>query len=398
MSETQTKAQEQNFKQEFYPLKIVQPYAWLGIAAVIVGFGGGLTWAVFGSIRESVTTIGVVTYPGGLRQIYSPTTERIKQITVAEGQNVEEGHVIALLEAKTQLKKIESAQTELAKLKDADSKLKELVAERMILAKSTDQQLKRVYKPLADKAQELFEQQLITASNYGSAKKDFLNTQQTFYEQLTNLRTLERTLDLQIFNKKADIKKLKTELSEKYTVQTPISGKIVNINYQTGDYPSSDVPLATMITKNTISQNRNNIVVATAKSGDIDKLSVGNYALFTPDNVERNRYGGIVAKVKTIQRLPITPEYLVNNIGSKQIADKLTDGQKLFYMQIELEQDSKTPSGYKWSSGDGPSKQIKVFPNLLGKATVYYEKRTPITYAMPFIRKIIGLQDNPSGK
>ena len=151
MSETQTKAQEQNFKQEFYPLKIVQPYAWLGIAAVIVGFGGGLTWAVFGSIRESVTTIGVVTYPGGLRQIYSPTTERIKQITVAEGQNVEEGHVIALLEAKTQLKKIESAQTELAKLKEADSKLKELVAERMILAKSTDQQLKRVYKPLADK-------------------------------------------------------------------------------------------------------------------------------------------------------------------------------------------------------------------------------------------------------
>lgn len=395
MSETTSSSQQQSFKQEFYPLKVVQPYAWLGIVAVVIGFGGALTWAVFGSIRESVSTIGVVSYPRGLRQIYSPTTERIKKITVEEGQSVTEGYVIAQLEARSQLKKIQTAQEELIKLEKADSKLQELVVERMKLAKTTDNQLKQVYKPLADKAEELFEQQLITASNFGSAKKEYLNTQQTFYEQLTNLRTLERTLDLQIFEKKADIKQLQTELSENYTVETPTSGKIININYQIGDYPSSNVPLATMISHALPQTNKDNIVVATAKSGDIDKLTIGNYALFTPDNVERNRYGGIVAKVAKIQRAPITPEYLVNYIGSKQIAEKLVTDQKLYYMQLELIKDKNTPTGYKWSSGKGPGTSTTVFPNLLGKATIYYQTRSPITYVMPFIRHLIGLEDNP---
>lgn len=395
---TNSDSKDQKFEQDFYPLKIVQPFAWLGIVAVVVGLGGGLTWAIFGTIRESVSTIGVVTYPGGLRQIFSSSTERIERILLKPQDHVKKGQTVATLLADTQLKKIEAANQELEEFEAADAKLQNLVSVRVNQADSTQSQLQSVYKPLADEAEKLFSQRLITASNYGLAKKNFLNTRQNFLEQITDLRTLRRSLDVQIIEKKANLKQLKSQLRDEYYVNSPIDGKIININYQTGDYPSNNVPLATVVADSALQYKENNIVVATAKSGDIDKLSIGDYALFTPDNVERNRFGGIVAKVLKVQRSPITPEFLVNNIGSKQIANKLTSDEKLFYMQLSLKADKDTPTGFRWSSGSGPDKSIKIFPNLLGKTTIYYQKRAPITYVMPFIRQLIGLQDNPQNK
>ncbi|KZR74885.1 HlyD family efflux transporter periplasmic adaptor subunit [Prochlorococcus marinus] len=392
-----TQDKVQRFEQEFYPLKIVQPYAWLGIVAVLVGFSGALTWALIGTVRQSVSAVGVVTYPGGLRQVFSPSTERIGSIEVKPGQQIHKGQTIAILEDETQQKKIKAAEKELEKLQRADNDLQKLVDTRIQQAKITEASLQSVYKPLADEAEDLFQQRLITAVSYGSTKKNFLDTRQAYLQQITSLRELRRTLDIQIIEKEANVFQLKSELKEKYYINSPISGQIININYQTGDYPSNDVALATII-KNKRSHNKNNIVVATAKSGDIDKLAEGNHAIFTPDNVERNRFGGIVAKVVKIQRTPITPEFLTNLIGSKQIADKLSDDQKLFYMELQLARDPSTPTGYKWSSGKGPDGRAIIFLNLLGKATVYYEERSPITYVMPFIRKFVGLQDNPSNQ
>ena len=388
---------DQKFEQEFYPLKIVQPYAWLGLVAVLVGFGGGLTWAFLGTVRQSVSAKGVVTYPGGLRQVYSPSTERIGSIDVKPGQQIQKNQTIATLTDETQQKKIEAAEIELEKFQKADSDLQKLVDLRIKQSKITQTDLQNVYQPLADEADDLFEKRLITAGSYGSTKKNFLDTRQTYLQQITSLRELRRTLDTQIIEKEANLSQLKSELEEKYFINSPISGQIVNINYQTGDYPSRDIALATISKKNT-SFNKENIVIATANSGNIDKLAKGNHAIFTPDNVERNRFGGIIATVTKIQRTPITPEFLVNFIGNKQIADKLTDDQKLFYMELKLARDPNTPTGYKWSSGKGPDGRAPVFPNLLGKATVYYDQRSPITYVMPYIRKLVGLEDNPSNQ
>ena len=113
---TNSDSKDQKFEQDFYPLKIVQPFAWLGIVAVVVGLGGGLTWAIFGTIRESVSTIGVVTYPGGLRQIFSSSTERIERILLKPQDHVKKGQTVATHLADTQLKKIEAANQELEDL------------------------------------------------------------------------------------------------------------------------------------------------------------------------------------------------------------------------------------------------------------------------------------------
>ena len=58
-------------------------------------------------------------------------------------------------------------------------------------------------------------------------------------------------------------------------------------------------------------------------------------------------------------------------------------------MVVELRRDESTPSGFEWSSSEGPPSQ--VYSGTQCQATVAVEKKKPISYVIPLFKKTLGL-------
>ena len=60
-------------------------------------------------------------------------------------------------------------------------------------------------------------------------------------------------------------------------------------------------------------------------------------------------------------------------------------------MQVygDLELDSTTPSGYKWSSSKGP--HLKISSGTTTVVRVKVEERAPITFVLPILRSTSGI-------
>lgn len=381
------------FVEVFTPLKIVQPFAWLGIVAVSVGALGTLVWSIFGSVRESVTLKGVVAHPDGLVQVFSPATERIQSIRVSPGDSVSEGQTIARLSSLSQDELIKTSLKDFRITKTNNDALIDLSNRRLVEIINITNQLDRVYEPLAIEAERLYSDRLITAAVLAQSKKNYLENKLSLLTEKSQLQSEIKTLKEQITEKEGTLNENSSVLEQKYVIKSPITGIVKDINYIRGEYPSLGTPLAT-ITK---SKKSELMVLATASSGDADKLIPGDAVLFTPSNVNRNRYGGITGKVLSVERRPVSSEYIVNFTGNQSIGQELAKDQHLYLVKIELSRSAKSPTGFEWSSGSGPELRQKPYPSLLGSTTVYYEEKTPISYVLPFLRGVIGLSDNDRG-
>lgn len=393
-SSEQTDKTQDQFVEVFTPLKIVQPLAWLGLVAVSLGVGGTLLWSVIGSVRESISITGVVAHPGGLVQVFSPATERIDSIEVQPGQVVKKDQVIARLRSESQEERVKTSIKNYQITEDSNQNLIRLAKQRLTEVKNISSRLDKIYQPLSEKAENLYDKRLITADVLAQAKKNYLENKLSLLSESSVLEVLIKDLQEQIINKKGESSIQKSILSEKYVINSPVDGVVQDINYIIGEYPTPNTPLATISKLG----DQKLIVLATADSGDADKVTVGDRVLFTPSNVERNRYGGIIGAVKSIQRRPVSSEYIVNFTGNRSIGEKLALNERLYLIHIQLERDNANPTGFKWSSGIGPSSKRKPYTSLLGKATIYYDEKKPITYVLPFIRGLVGLSNNPGGE
>ena len=74
-------------------------------------------------------------------------------------------------------------------------------------------------------------------------------------------------------------------------------------------------------------------MVALFKSGDAKRLEPGQEVEVVPDLYDRERYGGIVAKVVSVDQQPVTVAELANIVGTHiphpQLSHKLSPSRDL---------------------------------------------------------------------
>ena len=80
------------------------------------------------------------------------------------------------------------------------------------------------------------------------------------------------------------------------------------------------------------------------------------------------------------------PEVVESLISEKQQGSVQ---QGLIQVSAELKPDSKTFSGYQWSSSTGP--QIPISPGTTTTVRVKVEERSPISFVLPILRSVSGI-------
>ena len=204
----------------------------------------------------------------------------------------------------------------------------------------------------------------------------------------TNLETINIENN-QIQEVRQNIARLRKEIVNS-AIKSPHTGCILEITATVGQYVSPGNRLGTLQATQTASEMLSVNYLA-LKNGK--KIKPGMKILITPDTVKRTRFGGIVGEIKEVSSFPVTSEGATSVVGNSEVVRKLMgeEGGRIEAV-AKLTLDSKTFSGYKWSSSKGP--QLKISPGTTTTVKVTVEKRKPITFVLPILREWSGIESS----
>ncbi|QFS52024.1 NHLP bacteriocin system secretion protein [Nostoc sphaeroides] len=187
---------------------------------------------------------------------------------------------------------------------------------------------------------------------------------------------------------KRQIAQLELQLGDNSQIISQYGGRILEITLTPGQVVSAGTRLATIEAENSKSKL---VGVTYFPVSEGKKIKPGMKIQITPQTVKREQFGGIVANVTSISRFPITKEAAASEVGNAEVVEGLISQQKEGLIQVfsDLEIDSSTPSGYKWSSSTGP--KLTVSSGTTTVARVKVEERAPITFVLPILRSFSGI-------
>lgn len=230
-----------------------------------------------------------------------------------------------------------------------------------------------------------YHQNLSTISNFQAQLKELDSKQASVAQQdLENVTNRKK----EIQEVKREIAKLALQLGDNSQIISQYSGRILEITLAPGQVVNAGTRLATIEAEKPQSKL---VSVTYFPVAEGKKIRTGMKIQITPQTVKRERFGGILGNVTTISRFPITKEAAANEVGNSEVLEALISEKQGGLIQVfsDLELDSQTPSGYKWSSSTGP--QLNISSGTTTVVRVKVEERAPITFVLPILRSVSGI-------
>ncbi|KYC43090.1 NHLP bacteriocin system secretion protein [Scytonema hofmannii PCC 7110] len=198
--------------------------------------------------------------------------------------------------------------------------------------------------------------------------------------------TINRQKEIQ--EAKREIAQIEERLSTNSKIVSQYSGQVLEVTIAPGQVIDTGTRLGSVKAETSSSKL---VSIALFPVGDGKKIQPGMKLQITPSTVKRERFGGITGDVTNISPFPITREAAASVVGNSEIVEGLVSQKQEGLIQVfaDIEQDSTTFSGYKWSSSTGP--QMKISSGTTTIVRVQVEERAPITFVLPILRSFSGI-------
>lgn len=192
---------------------------------------------------------------------------------------------------------------------------------------------------------------------------------------------------LKIEELQRSIARYENELQNKSKVISDYKGRVLEVTAEPGQLVSAGQRIGAIETENP----KGKLVALTYfPIGAGKKVMVGMNIHITPTTVERERYGSMIGKVTAVSAFPVTTEAVSAVIGNGELAQGLVHGASTIQVTAELETNPNAPSGYRWTSGRGPSEHITAGTTTAARVTI--EHRLPISFVIPILRRWSGIR------
>jgi HlyD family secretion protein len=112
-------------------------------------------------------------------------------------------------------------------------------------------------------------------------------------------------------------------------------------------------------------------------------------AQISPATAKKERFGYLVGKVVAISQYPSTEQGMLSLFNNAALVRELTRNGPPLAVEVELERDPATKSGYRWSSGTGA--KVELTSGTLASGTFVVESKRPIGLLIPMLREVIGV-------
>lgn len=233
------------------------------------------------------------------------------------------------------------------------------------------------------------------------ANLDTEDEQQTLSDLEADIKR-QNTID----NLRRTIANTEVQLQTNRQVLSAHTGEIIELSINVGEY----VNAGTLIGKIQVDSGSEEVGLAFFTPENADRIRVGMDVEVIPNLLTerrfggtRERFGGIVGTITDISKETVTPEEVASIVGSEQLAQTLMENPvpysapdpgeatnlPVVQVQIQLQRDPNSPTGYQWTRDDSPN--VAIPEGAIGDAKVTLEERSPVSYVVPILRWITGI-------
>jgi HlyD family secretion protein len=373
-------------------LRVTPSTAWPILIMLIAAVAVALVWSVVSHAPQRSEGNGILLTPLGVADI--PAEGNVEELKVRPGQKVKAGELVALVGQNDLTARLRQKQLDFADVREQQSLLEAFhkadAEERSKLIQLQEENLKARIQVLEELAKAVGEQAEVQRALLGKglAVQDKFLAARTRLKEVqseiadariaqTRLRREEAQQQSRIAREllefetrtsalEREITTLKDEIRRKTRVTAPRDGVISEVAANIGEdwrgpmirmLPLDEAEPGTLIGELYV------------RSEDGKKIRPGMLAEIIPSTVRVERYGYIYGHVLNVSVIPATREGMMRVLKNASLIDKLMADGPPFEVKVSLEI-APTPSGYRWSSGDGPDIEITNGTLIQGRVVV----------------------------
>jgi len=350
-------------------LNIVQPNRKRLITVVGAILAILVLWAFLGRIPVEVSGRGVALSPRGVFAIEAKASGTVTDIHVKEGEIVTPQTRIVTVDDPQRmaiLRTIEATKHRISSLQEELVTLKERLVTRT----------------------GLFDEGLIAKTVLEDTELSVIQKQIEIEDAkaklASHLSDLEKTSSLGKLPESEILEKYKVEpstidlfLSQVYS---PKEGRVLEVLVNEGDVVKVEDPLVWM--EHPHKEEESIQFVCCIPVQDRERIRIGMSARLEPNTVNPQEYGAIIGTVEEVSTFVVSEQELLNTLHNKQLVNYLTGGaEAVIRLMVQPELNASTPSGLRWTSGEGPP--FKIPTGTVCNVKIVVEEQPPISYLFP---------------
>ena len=393
-------------------LQVTDPKGWLALGALGTILVSTLAWGIWGAIPTESTGEGILLRSGGLSDLVAPSAGQIEEVLVSAGDVIEKGQPVAGIRQEELQRQIADRQAKMADLRNEFQqrqrysqeqerlRARDLAQQRANLElgiKTLDTEVDLLSRRLEDQeallADGLVTKQTVVATQQElNAKRDQREAKRLELNGLESkrlessqqlaqeLETRERALrDLEL-----ERRELEAKLKENRQIFSPHAGRVVEMLVNRGDVVSPGTPVLSL---EVITEDLVAVLFVPASAGK--RVRAGMPVRVSPSTVKREEYGSMLGTVTSAAAFPATQRGMTKLLGNDALVAKLMEAGPLIQVDVALQQDPSTPTGYRWSSSRGPT--LEISSGTLATGDIIVKEDRPISLVIPTLREKLGV-------
>jgi HlyD family secretion protein len=384
-------------------MQVTSPNGWIAlwtIGAILIGV---IVWSVVGSIPTRVDAAGILIRGGNLREVRATIPGELTKLDMHVSDVITAGQIVGELTQTGSDEQIKATQGKYADLSreartgEAEDRATIAGTQADVTAAEADirnlnAELSRAQEDLATKNASLAKG-LITKARVTQAERDVLSLKgqvSTAQAKIRGLYANIRAVEQRIRARKdaaesvnLDLNRIKNSQQLSSQLKSPVAGRVVEMKKRAGDGVAAGEVIAVLEPE---SADMEPVVYVNSATGK--QIKPGMEAEISPSTVKREEYGFMKGAVSYIGEYPVTPQAVQSVVANQALAQELLGNAAKLELRAAIAKDVKTISGYSWSSSGGPNFKIPSGTKVM--VSVVTERRAPITYVLPTLRKMLG--------
>jgi len=394
-------------------LRVTSPRGWVALSAIWLLLAVIVAWAFLGTIPTKEHGGGMIVPGGGLQIVDSTGSGRIALEEITVGTDITAGQVVARIGKKDLMDQLEQARSRFAELEHQNAELDRLDAREAELRGQLAAEEKRRLNESIVIAQNrilrfeekkpmilgLIEEGVMTEIDRHEIEEAIETTRLDVHRERLKLDQVDERLAQAQFTRDRERTKRalkKDELSGRValllsryeresTVRSPIAGRVVEIRVADQTAIDAGDPILLVEPAGTAATELQAVIFVSAATAK-GRIEPGDPVALMPSTVKQEEFGFLRGTVTWIAEVPTSKSRMLAVLADRDLVEEFTREIGLpLEIRVALNKDARTPSGFEWSSKDGPPSLISA--GTLCQARVTVEEQMPISFVIPQLRR-----------
>jgi len=382
-------------------MRVTSLREWIAALALILVIALAIVWGFLGSIPTQVQGQAVFVRSGGLAAVVADSAGRVSDVAVDVGEQIRQGQVVARVAQPELLERINALRSERAELANQRRWLGELLGVQADLQQQfVLDQRQNIREQIGILQQRLEAQRglladgLITRQEYLRTEREITDLESQFrqlditaFETRRDIETQIESLDRQLREVEGRLTRALVTSQETGQIRSPHSGQVVEVLAMSGQMIQPGGRVVTLQRTGRTVKSLEAMVYIPARDGK--RVNIGMDVQLSPGGVRREEFGYLRGWVTAVSEFSVSPEALMRLLQNERLVQELLAGGSVFEVRVDLVRDPSTPSGFAWTSGNGPP--IGIDSGTIGFGQITVERQRPIALVVPLLRDWTGL-------